>query len=87
MTDTNGQQIPLVGGLPIMSQAVVWSYGVHKIGRADDTGEEVFLLRLMLPTGPVELWAPASFLKGMGEQLVAVGAGLHIARDVPPSPS
>lgn len=86
MTDTNGQQVPLVGGLPITSTACQWSWGVHEIGRANDTGEKVFLLRLMLPTGVVELWAPASFLREMGEGLVAQATGLSIARDIPPTP-
>lgn len=86
MSDTNGQQVPLVGGLPITSVATQWSYGIHEIGRADDSGEKVFLLRFMLPTGVTELWAPASFLREMGEKLVAQAVGLSIARDVPPSP-
>lgn len=80
MNDSNGQGVPTVGGLPILSTACEWRWEVHEIGRADDTGEKVFLLRLILPTGVVEVWAPAAFLRTMGEQLTAKAAGLHIAR-------
>lgn len=84
MSDGNGQAVPMVGGMPLASQAVPWGWQVHQVGRDDNTGEKVFILRLALPTGPLDLWAPASFLKDLGEKLVAAGAGLHIAGEMPP---
>lgn len=86
MTDVggNGQGIPMADGLPIMSVAVPWQWQLHKVGRDDNTGENVFLLRIVLQTGPLELWAPASFIREMGEQLCAQAAGLSIARDFKP---
>lgn len=84
MNDGNGQAIPMVGGLPLLSQATPWAWEIHPIGRDDASGEKVFILRLRLPTGPLDLWAPASFLKDLGEKLVAQGAGLHIAGEMPP---
>lgn len=80
MSDQNGQAIPFVGGLPLLSQAVEWAWECHEVGRHDATGEKVYILRLRLPTGPLDLWAPASFLRDMGEKLVAQAAGLHIAK-------
>lgn len=85
MADNNGQGVPIVGNLPILSSACEWRWEVHPIGRDDNTGEKVFLLRLILPTGVTEVWAPAAFIRDMGERLVAAGAGLHIAGEMPPS--
>lgn len=87
MTDTNGngqQPTPMLGGFPLLSQPVPWSYEIHQVARDDSSGEKVFVIRLRLPTGPLDLWAPASFVKDFGEKMVGLGAGLHIARDVPP---
>ena len=84
MSDGNGKAIPIVGGLPILSQACPWSWECFEVGRAEQSGEKVYLLRLRLPTGPLELWAPASFLRDFGEKITAQAAGLHIAGEMPP---
>lgn len=90
MTDTNGngnqpeQRVPLVGGIPVLSSAVAWSWSVHDLARDPSTGEAIKLLRFMLPTGPLELWAPASFIREMAEKLLADAAGLHIASEIKP---
>lgn len=86
--EQNGQRVPIVGGFPVLSQAVPWAWECHQIARDDATGEKIFLLRLKLQTGPFELWAPASFLRDMGEKLAAICAGISIAQpgDIPPAP-
>lgn len=88
MTDTNdnGAGVPMVGGLPILSQACAWAWEIHEVGRDNESGEKVFIIRLRLPTGPLELWAPASFVREFGEKLVAQAAGLHLAKNpLPPN--
>ena len=87
MSEGNGQGIPVVGGLPVQSQPCPWSWQIHAVGRQDGTGERVFLLRFMLPTGPLDLWAPSSFIRELGEKLIAQAAGLHIASDIKPPSS
>lgn len=85
MSDTNGQPVPVLDGIPIVSQPSMFKWNLYKVGR-DDNGEDVWLLRLAHATGISEFWAPASFMRDWAEKIALTVSPLTIARDLPPDP-